>query len=70
MLEELRLYPRSPAKRTESRNAGGGAGIRRGMATHELSTGFADRHRPGSTGRWGSVHSSPRAQAQQKEEVG
>ena len=59
MLEELRLYPRPPATRTEGRMAGDRAAGDPGVAGHSLSTGYADRVRLGSTDVCGPIHSGP-----------
>lgn len=50
MLEELRLYPRSPAARIKGSCPGDSAAIGRGGLRRGLSTGYAGRGRLRSTG--------------------
>ena len=58
MLEELRLYPWAPAARVGGCLAVGDVGIDQGPGGAKLSTGFAERPWPGSTGAWNPIHSA------------
>lgn len=58
MLEELRLYPRVSAAQAGGCPAARAAASDPGMAGPSLSTGFAERPRPGSTGAWGPIHNA------------
>jgi hypothetical protein len=69
MLEELRLYPRSPGMRTEGRSTGRRAKTDPATADPGLSTSFADRPARGSTSARDPIHSSSPAQAKGKEVV-
>jgi hypothetical protein len=67
MLEELRLYPRASAAQAGGCPAARAAASDPGMAGSRLSTAFAERPRPGSTGARRPIHS---AVANSKEVVG
>ena len=67
MLEELRLYPRSPAARTGVCRAGENAASARRADGPRLSTGYAGLPRLGSTSARWRIHSA--AGRTHKEEV-
>ena len=67
MLEELRLYPRSPAARTEGCCRGDGAAIDWRGTVLDLSTGFAELPAAPLHRR---AEADPQQPARIKEEVG